>query len=70
MIDTPVNLKGQVNSLKTNSSDTFNPMELIGADDNRVDSDMMEAELVDLRSPAELPPIHLMNWLITIEEIH
>lgn len=70
MIDTPVNLKGQVNSLKISSSDTFNPLELIGADDNRVDSDMMEAELVDLRSPAELPPIHLMNWLITIEEIH
>ena len=70
VIDNPVNLKGQLSSLKTSTADTFNPMELMGADDTRVDARMMEAELVDLRSPAELPPIHLMNWLITIEEIH
>jgi hypothetical protein len=69
-ISTPVNLRGQISSLKNSASDTFNPLELIGADDNRVESDLMEAELVDLHSPAELPPIHLMNWLITIEEIH
>ena len=65
-----MNLRGQISSLKNSASDTFNPLELIGADDNRVESDLMEAELVDLHSPAELPPIHLMNWLITIEEIH
>ncbi len=69
-IDHPVNLRGQLSSLKTDSSDTFNPMELIRADDTRVDSDMLNADLIDLNSPAELPPIHLMNWLVTIEEIH
>ena len=69
-INTPVNLRGQLSSLKISETDTFNPLELIGADDNRVESNLMEAELVDLDSPAELPPIHLMNWLITIEEIH
>ncbi|MBP84046.1 MAG: hypothetical protein CMO61_09405 [Verrucomicrobiales bacterium] len=70
VVNTPVNLRGQISSLKTSASDTFNPLELMGADDTRVDTDLMNAELVHLNSPAELPPIHLMNWLITIEEIH
>tara|TARA_R110002096_G_scaffold238140_5_gene429588 strand:+ start:612 stop:2639 length:2028 start_codon:yes stop_codon:yes gene_type:complete len=69
-IDHPVNIRGQLSSLKTESTDTFNPMELMGADDTRVEANMLNASLVDLKSPAELPPIHLMNWLVTIEELH
>ncbi|MEM9284178.1 MAG: hypothetical protein AAGA96_20360 [Verrucomicrobiota bacterium] len=70
IVEHPVEIQGQLSTLKTNVSDTFNPMELLGADDSRVEADMLNASLVDLRSPAELPPIHLMNWLITIEELH
>jgi len=69
-INRPLSLRGQISSLKNSISDTFNPMELMMADDERVDTDLLNADLVTLRSPAELPPVHLMNWMITIEEIH
>jgi len=70
VVDHPVSLRGQLSSLKSGSGDTFNPLELKGADDDRVDADRLSADLVNLRSPADLPPIHQMNWLVTIEEIH
>ncbi|MDF1852837.1 MAG: hypothetical protein P1U85_18515 [Verrucomicrobiales bacterium] len=69
-INHPVTIRGQLSTLKTNNNDTFNPLEFIGADDTRVASDLLEADLISLRSPAELPPIHMMNWMVTIEEIH
>jgi hypothetical protein len=34
-----------------------------------VHSDSISADLKPLRSPAELPPVHPMNWLVVIEEI-
>lgn len=69
-IDHPVTIRGQLSTLKTEDSDTFNPLELIMADENRVANDLLAADLISLRSPAELPPIHMMNWMVTIEEIH
>ena len=30
---------------------------------------LISADLKPIRSPAELPPIFLMNWLVVIEEI-
>ncbi|MEM7603166.1 MAG: hypothetical protein AAF357_17365, partial [Verrucomicrobiota bacterium] len=69
-INHPVQLQGQLSTLKTSTGDTFNPLEFKGMNDLRIDSDRINANLVDLRSPAELPPIHLMNWMVTIEEIH
>jgi len=38
--------------------------------DQRLNANNLHADLISLRSPAELPPIYLMNWLVTIEEIH
>ncbi|MEX2579332.1 MAG: hypothetical protein WD342_09760 [Verrucomicrobiales bacterium] len=66
----PVTLEGQLGSLKTGSGDTFNPLELKTADEERVEADQVRAQLTALRSPADLPPINLMNWMVTIEEIH
>lgn len=66
----PVELRGQLNSLKTGSTDTYNPLEFLDGGDERLDSYKINAELTSLLSPAELPPIHMMNWLVTIEEIH
>lgn len=34
-----------------------------------VSPDLITADLKTIRSPAELPPISLMNWLIVIEEV-
>jgi hypothetical protein len=34
-----------------------------------VHAEMINAQLAPLRSPAELPPVHQMNWLVVIEEI-
>ncbi|MEM7602194.1 MAG: hypothetical protein AAF357_12355, partial [Verrucomicrobiota bacterium] len=69
LVDQPVAIKGQLSSLKTSASYQFNPLELQGGDDSAVSANMVNADLVDLRSPAELPPIHMMNWLVTIEPI-
>jgi len=66
----PVELTGQLNSLKTGDDDTVNPLEFLNGGDERVDGSDISADLKSLKSPAELPPIHLMNWLVTIEEIH
>lgn len=67
--DQPVAIKGQLSSLKTGASYQFNPLELRAGNDAAVSSGQVNADLVDLRSPAELPPIHMMNWLVTIEPL-
>lgn len=66
----PVEMTGQLNSLKTGANDTVSPLELMGGSDQRIAANNIDANLISLRSPAELPPIHMMNWLVTIEEVH
>lgn len=65
----PVVMRGQLNSLKTGSNETVNPLELKDGTDFRIDAGKIDAELMTLRSPAELPPIYMMNWLVTVEAI-
>lgn len=69
-VEHPVELTGQLNSLKTDTSDSVTPLEFMSGDDERLASNKIDANLTSLKSPAELPPIHMMNWLVTIEEIH
>ncbi|MDF1656781.1 MAG: hypothetical protein P1U58_04170 [Verrucomicrobiales bacterium] len=69
LVEHPVSIKGQLSSLKTSAGYQFNPLELQSGDDSTVGSTMVNADLVDLRTPAELPPVHMMNWLVTIEPI-
>ncbi|MDF1823934.1 MAG: hypothetical protein P1U68_04785 [Verrucomicrobiales bacterium] len=64
-----VKITGQLSSLKTSNNNEYHPLELQMADDSAVTSERIQADLVDLTSPAELPPIHMMNWLVTIEPI-
>ena len=66
----PVQISGQLSSLKIGNADTINPLEFLDGSDTRVAADKINADLKTLSSPAELPPIHMMNWLVTIEEIH
>lgn len=68
-VEKAIDLRGQISTLKNTTGDTFNPLDLKGADDARVESHKLSAELVSLKSPAELPPIYLMNWMVTIEEV-
>lgn len=68
--DQPIEIAGQLNSLKVSSSDAFRPLDLVSGADELVHTNQIKANLSMLRSPAQLPPIHLMNWLVTIEEIH
>ncbi len=65
-----VQISGQLSSLKTGNADTINPLEFLDGSDTRVAANQINADLKTLSSPAELPPIHMMNWLVTIEEIH
>lgn len=69
-VENPVELVGQINSLKTGDDDIVNPLELMNGSDERIAAGKINAKLISLQSPAELPPIYMMNWLITIEEVH
>lgn len=65
-----VKIKGQLNSLETDQTKVVNPLDIRGAGERDLTGNKMQADLQSLRSPAELPPIHQMNWLVTIEEVH
>lgn len=67
--DNPVDITGQLSSLKVDDNDAFLPLDLKTGRDENVSGNMVSAELKSLRSPAELPPIVMMNWLVVIEEI-
>lgn len=69
-ISQPVVVRGQLNSLKTDDAEIVNPLELRNGADTLVDASKINADLVTLKSPAELPPIHMMNWLVTVEPLH
>ncbi|HSJ04069.1 MAG TPA: hypothetical protein VK956_16510 [Verrucomicrobium sp.] len=65
----PFEHHGQMGSLLSGPGMTWRPLDMKSGTDEAVHSDSIEAELAPLRSPAELPPIHQMNWLVVIEEI-
>ncbi len=64
-----VKIEGQLNSLETDQTKVVNPLDIQGAGERTLTGDKIQAELKSLRSPAELPPIYQINWLVTIEEI-
>lgn len=69
---TSIELQGQLSSLKDDDGATVNPLDLAsGVDlDQWMDKDRISANLTQIVSPAQLPPINKMTWLVTIEEIH
>ncbi len=67
--DGRVSITGQLNSLQTDQDKTVNLLDIQRADGDDISSNNISADLKSLRSPAELPPIHQINWLVTIEEI-
>ncbi len=68
--ENPVQFSGQVQSLSKDETAAFHPLDLKAGNGDDINADKINANLKIVRSPAELPPIHLMNWLVTIKEIH
>lgn len=65
----PIEHHGQLGSLASSGATVWQPLDMKSGSDDAVHSDSITAELKPLRSPAELPPVHPMNWLVVIEEI-
>lgn len=61
---------GQMGSLQSNSTTAWRPMDVKSGKDDTVHTGDISADLTPLESPAELPPIHQLNWLVVIEEIN
>ncbi len=60
---------GQLGTLAAGGSTAWQPLDMKSGGDESVHSENISADLKPLRSPAELPPIHQMNWLVVVEEI-
>lgn len=60
---------GQMGSLQSGNTAAWSPMDMKSGTDDLVDSARIQANLEPLLSPAELPPICQMNWLVVVEEI-
>lgn len=65
----PFELHGQISTLAQTGSGTWKPMDIKSGSDDSTHTDSIAADLKPLASPADLPPIHQINWLIVIEEI-
>ena len=64
-----VSVSGQIGSLAEEDGDVVNPLDSTTASGNTLSSDRVTINLEAIPHPAELPPITMMNWLITIEEV-
>lgn len=60
---------GQLGTLMTGGVEAWRPLDMKSGSDDAVHTDNISADLAPLRSPAGLPPVHQMNWLVVIEEI-
>lgn len=65
----PFEHHGQLSTLASGASEKWQPLDVKSGSDDAVHADSISADLVPLRSPAELPPVHQMNWLVVVEEI-
>ncbi len=65
----PIEHHGQLGTLASGGATAWQPLDMKSGSDDAVHSDSISANLKPLRSPAELPPVHPMNWLVVIEEI-
>lgn len=66
----PFEHHGQISTLASSASGSaWQPLDVKSGGDDAVHADTISAELKPLRSPAELPPVHQMNWMVVLEEI-
>ena len=65
----PVVYRGQVGSLAEGDVEALHPLDFKVGTSDTVSSALISTDLREITSPEELPPITLMNWLVTVEEI-
>jgi hypothetical protein len=65
--DPPV-VEGQMNNLGLTGTAAWRPLDLTSGNAPTRRSDV-RADLKPIRMPAEVPHIHLMNWLVVVEEL-
>ena len=67
---TSVTLAGQVSSMADDSGTVVNPLDLqTGTGTTGVNTGTITADLEQVLSPAQLPPVNKMTWIVTIEEV-
>ncbi|MGA0900854.1 MAG: hypothetical protein ACO3SO_10660 [Luteolibacter sp.] len=64
-----VDVSGQIGSLASEDGDAIRPLDSTSASGDAYGSDRITINLDKISHPAELPPITMMNWLITVEEV-
>lgn len=64
-----VNVSGRIGSLADEDGDMINPLDSKGASGSNFSGNRITVNLKPIAHPAELPPITMMNWLVTIEEV-
>ena len=64
-----IDVTGQIGSLEAEDGNMIRPLDSKGASGTDFTGDNMRVNLNAIPHPAELPPITMMNWLITIEEV-
>ena len=69
-VPTPVHLSGRINTMSESPDSNRSPLDLKGANDDDIGADITSAELFSAASPAAIPPIHFLHWLVMIEEVH
>ncbi|MCF6237752.1 MAG: hypothetical protein L3J79_02895 [Candidatus Marinimicrobia bacterium] len=72
---TQLNISGQLRSLKdgdvdTNAINILDFKQSVGGAAQPIDHNIVSADLSQITSPAQLPPVNKMSWLVVIEEIH
>lgn len=65
----PVELTGQVGTLAQGEQIPFYPLDLKAGTYETVTESLISADLKPIVTPAQLPPIFMMNWMVTVEEI-
>lgn len=67
-----VHLEGQLTSLSDDRNTTENPLDLRESAtlDRQLSHDKVSAALSQILSPAQLPPVTKMAWLVVVEELH
>lgn len=73
-VDT-IEISGQLTSLQDDDGTTVNPLDLkttrvTDLAGETIAAAKMSADLSQLVSPAQLPPVRKMTWLVVVEEIH
>lgn len=64
-----VNVAGQIGSLASDDGDAIRPLDSTSASGGAYSADRITINLDAIAHPAELPPITMKNWLVTIEEV-